>query len=667
MSYSGMIGEHLGRYRVEEEVGQGGMSVVYRGRDTVLQRQVAIKVLHPHLQNRAESRARFEREAQAVAKLSHPNILQIYDFSEAGSTRSYIVTEFIRGKTLRDFIDDRPIAHPEVAAMMGVQLCEAVQHAHELGIIHRDIKPENVMICEDGVLKLMDFGIAQILDAHAMTMTGTLLGSPAHMSPEMIEGLPLDFRADVFSLGTLLYFAATGELPFTGSNPPLVLKAILEGNYTEAEMVNPRVGRTLSRIIDRCLERDAEDRFESMSALRDSLKAFLDDCNLGEVDAWLASYLVEARGTTVRLRGHLLEVLERRGREALKAGRVAQALEYFNRVLAIDPEHEQVLRLIRRIDMRRKVYVYVGAAAMLLVTASVVAWASADPDEPPERPTPAPVLAVDTAQVEDDARFLADATGRQSRKLTRDLAVAQEQIRARAVVAGQQQATSLRVSAESVAQAIAAPDADDPRASNGKNDPKGTARKDDKEALARAGDPAKDGAPIGDATPVKEVAVQEELVLVRFSLQNPKEGISVEVNGQPYTNAQLSKGVRVPRGLIKYTATHALCETWRASIPDGGRDLINVAVKLKFKPGALYVDSGEDRNAFVQIYDITGSQIAHGRSHATISVPIIDPESGRRSLKVNVIPSIAGARPALGRQVIVTAGRPTRLSVNLKP
>ena len=259
-----MIGEILGeKYLVEEEVGQGGMSIVYRGVDTVLKRPVAIKVLHPHLSSRKDSRERFEREAQAIAKLSHPNILQIFDFSEADDHKSFIVTEFIRGSTVRDFIDAYPVQFPEIAAMMGVELCGALEHAHELGIIHRDIKPENVMVCDDGVLKLMDFGIAQIVGSHTMTVTGTLLGSPAHMSPEMIEGLPLDFRADVFSLGTLIYFCATGELPFTGPNPPLVLKAILEGDYVPAEMANPRVGRSLSRLLDRCLARHMEDRFSS--------------------------------------------------------------------------------------------------------------------------------------------------------------------------------------------------------------------------------------------------------------------------------------------------------------------------------------------------------------------------------------------------------------------
>jgi len=207
------------RYRLLREVGQGGMAVVYRAIDETLKREVAIKILHPHLASEPESKARLEREAQSVAKLHHENILEIFDYSGLDSPSSYIVTEFIDGQTLKELLAARPFGYPEIAALVAVEICGALAHAHAAGIIHRDVKPENVMIRKDGVLKLMDFGIAQAIDLQRMTVTGQLLGSPAYMAPELIEGKPLDFRTDVFAVGIMLYQLATGSLPFAGKNP----------------------------------------------------------------------------------------------------------------------------------------------------------------------------------------------------------------------------------------------------------------------------------------------------------------------------------------------------------------------------------------------------------------------------------------------------------------
>jgi serine/threonine protein kinase len=174
------------RYRVIEEVGQGGMAVVYKAHDETLKREVAVKVLHAHLLAETESKTRLEREAQAVAKLHHDNIVQIFDYSGDGSSASYIVTEFIEGQTLKQFMSSRRPPPPEVAALIASEVGGALLHAHSFGIIHRDVKPENVMVRKDGLLKLMDFGVAQIMDLERMTVTGQLLGSPAYIAPEIL-------------------------------------------------------------------------------------------------------------------------------------------------------------------------------------------------------------------------------------------------------------------------------------------------------------------------------------------------------------------------------------------------------------------------------------------------------------------------------------------------
>src|SRR5439155_18031122 len=148
---------------IEEEIGSGGMALVYRALDTALGRPVAIKILHAHLQSHPESRLRFAREAQAVAKLHHPNIVDIYDYSGEEAAVAYIVTEYIRGETLEALLQRRPLRLPETGVLLAIRVCEALAHAHALGVIHRDIKPGNVMIRDDGTVKLMDFGIAQVL------------------------------------------------------------------------------------------------------------------------------------------------------------------------------------------------------------------------------------------------------------------------------------------------------------------------------------------------------------------------------------------------------------------------------------------------------------------------------------------------------------------------
>ncbi|HZI05251.1 MAG TPA: serine/threonine-protein kinase, partial [Archangium sp.] len=174
------IGRNIGRYRILEELGSGGMSVVYKGLDTALDREVAVKVLHPHLANKSESRRRLAREAKAVARLHHPNILEVFDFSAEGAQDAFLVTEYVRGRTLKEYVDELGrLELPELAAMILHEIAAALAHAHESGVIHRDLKPENVMVREDGVLKLMDFGIAKLLDIEErMTVTGALVGSP---------------------------------------------------------------------------------------------------------------------------------------------------------------------------------------------------------------------------------------------------------------------------------------------------------------------------------------------------------------------------------------------------------------------------------------------------------------------------------------------------------
>jgi serine/threonine-protein kinase len=356
------------RYRVIEEVGQGGMAVVYRAQDETLKREVAIKVLHPHLLAEPESKARLEREAQAVAKLQHDNILQVFDYSGTGALSSYIVTEFIDGVTLKQFLTARKTPLPEVAALIAIELGTALAHAHSLGIIHRDIKPENVMVRKDGMLKLMDFGVAQILDLERMTVTGQLLGSPAYMAPELFEGKPLDVRTDIFSVGVMLYQMATGALPFSGRNPHEVLKRIAEGRFPDPRTLNRLVADRLTRIIAKALAKKPDDRYSNIEALVTDLRAYVADGGLENAREEIKHFVVDPDGYEALLGARIVSALVATGRREQAAGKLARALECWNRALALDPQNHDVLKALRKIEGRRRVYragVIVGGAALL--------------------------------------------------------------------------------------------------------------------------------------------------------------------------------------------------------------------------------------------------------------------------------------------------------------
>jgi eukaryotic-like serine/threonine-protein kinase len=347
------VGQTLDKYELLEKVGQGGMAVVYRGRDTSLKREVAVKVLHHHLADHEEARDRFEREAQAVAKLRHENILEIFDYSGKDDGAAYIVTEFIAGQTLKQFITDHGIKYPEIGAMIAVQVCRALGHAHSLGVLHRDVKPENIMIRNDGVVKLTDFGIAQMLDTHRLTVTGQLLGSPAYMSPEHVEGKQLDFRTDVFAVGIVLYQLVTGELPFRGKNPHEILKKIAEGRYPDPQQQQPLVGNRLAAILRKALAREKDDRYADIGQMELALEAYLAQCGLADFPGELGRFFRSPVSYEMALKPRLAAALTTAGRAALVDDRNT-TLELFNRVLTIDPDNAEVIAEIERLSRRAR-------------------------------------------------------------------------------------------------------------------------------------------------------------------------------------------------------------------------------------------------------------------------------------------------------------------------
>ncbi|NMC68487.1 MAG: serine/threonine protein kinase, partial [Myxococcales bacterium] len=365
--------ERIGKYELLESLGAGGMATVYRGRDPDLQRYVAVKMLHPHLCSREESRLRFRREARAVARLKHPAILEVYEAGEDAG-RPFIVSELVLGGSLDAWASARRPLPTEVVAAVGLRVTEGLHAAHQAGIIHRDLKPGNILMGAGGRVKVADFGIAQIVDIEHLTSTGQILGSPAFMSPEHLEGARLDARADVFSFGTLLYWLATGELPFQGPNPHAVLRRVLEAQYPDPARVRPDIGEQLADVIRTCLQRRPEDRYASMADLGSALRAVLAGCGVapGAVDDLVATFERDPEATRAEiLRRREATLLERCRQLARTRGGEAEVRKICSWILAWAPEHREALRLveesIRRWPPSRLTTAFAALAALAVV------------------------------------------------------------------------------------------------------------------------------------------------------------------------------------------------------------------------------------------------------------------------------------------------------------
>src|SRR3954469_19141680 len=272
----------LGRYNIERTLGKGAMGVVYEGLDPRLGRRVAIKtILKSHLDDDTakDYSMRFVREAQAVARLNHPHIVQVYDFGEEGDI-AYLVMEFIKGKELKTFFDaSERFDLKESVRIMG-ELCDALDFAHHAGIIHRDIKPANVMIDAQGRTKLTDFGVARVQDSDKTsverTQAGTMVGTPAYMSPEQITGGNIDKRTDVFSAGIILYQFLTGEKPFTGSGAWTIAKKIIQEEPPLPSSLNNAITPLFDAVVNKALSKNPETRYQSSRDLGIALKRALE-------------------------------------------------------------------------------------------------------------------------------------------------------------------------------------------------------------------------------------------------------------------------------------------------------------------------------------------------------------------------------------------------------
>jgi predicted Ser/Thr protein kinase len=288
LPFDPMIGQTFKHYEVEEPLGKGGMGVVYRARDTRLGRPVALKVLPPEFTQDEGRKSRFFQEARAASAVNHPAIAQVYDVDE-GPEGLFIAMELVEGETVKALIQGRELdllGSLEIA----MQVASGLQKAHEAGIVHRDIKPENIVVTPDGHAKILDFGLAKLLEppeptsaptgeelSHmetlAKTQAGFVLGTLRYMSPEQARGQPVDHRSDIFSLGVVLYEMVTGQLPFDGATPLDTLHALAFEETRPVTAIRPNLPPSLQRVVTRCLRKRALDRYPDAKELITDLKA----------------------------------------------------------------------------------------------------------------------------------------------------------------------------------------------------------------------------------------------------------------------------------------------------------------------------------------------------------------------------------------------------------
>ncbi len=258
--YVGLVFDN--RYRIEKVIGIGGMAIVFKATDMLMRRTVAVKILKDEIAADEQSVKRFINESKAVAMLSHTNIVNIYDVSVRDSIK-YIVMEFVEGITLKNYMKHREVLNLREIVSYTTQILRALDHAHKKGIVHRDIKPQNIMLLKNGVIKVMDFGIAKLPNAETVTMTDKAIGTVFYISPEQVGGRNVDARSDLYSLGSMMYEMATGRMPFTADSPVSVaLKHVNDAPLPPREL-NSHIPAGLEQIILRAMEKEPEERYQS--------------------------------------------------------------------------------------------------------------------------------------------------------------------------------------------------------------------------------------------------------------------------------------------------------------------------------------------------------------------------------------------------------------------
>jgi len=333
-----MINRTVRNFEIKELIATGGMAAIYKAIQTSLDRVVAIKILHGHLAQDKNFITRFEREAKAAANLKHENVVNIIDYGKAEDVY-FIAMEYVDGRSLKELISSIKFVPHDIAFGVAGAIGQGLDHAHRKGVVHRDIKPANILISYDGIVKIADFGLAQAQDLTSVTVTGSIVGTPAYMSPEQAAGKKVDSRTDIFSLGVVLYEMITGIKPFAGENYSSVIHEILMVKPPKPVDANPLVTKEASDIIEKMLEKDFDKRYQNISEVNEDISSYfhrknikISKKNIGEFISTPAEHfknLVEKRKEKHYERGLYFMTL---GLE-----KIDDAINEFSKVLHLDP------------------------------------------------------------------------------------------------------------------------------------------------------------------------------------------------------------------------------------------------------------------------------------------------------------------------------------------
>ncbi len=332
----------LGRYEIEGKLGEGAMGVVYRARDRAVGRPVALKMLSDDLPAEDEILQRFRREAEAIGRLSHPNIVTVYDMGETDG-HLYMAMELLEGEDLRTLIERQaPLAMAD-RVRVALQICEGLAYAHARGVVHRDIKPANLLVTSRGRVKILDFGLARVASRATITRRGVILGTPDYMAPEQASGQGSDHRTDLFSVGSVLYEFLTLQKPFKGRTLHAVLYQIIQSAPDPILTLNPEVPARLAQVVHRMLAKDPEKRPQGLDEVARELRAL--HSGLRRSGGHCALPVPAPPGTPEERRAALRE-RQQRARVAWGAGRSGEALEQLEAALAVEPEDEETWELL---------------------------------------------------------------------------------------------------------------------------------------------------------------------------------------------------------------------------------------------------------------------------------------------------------------------------------
>lgn len=582
-----------GRYELCAEIGQGGMATVYRARDGQLKRQVAIKVLHRHLIRKDEHRQRFRREAEAVARLRHPGIVEVYDLIEIPGEFLAIVMELVEGPSYDVLIDRHGPLLPELASMLVLPVLEALGHAHEQGVIHRDLKPSNILFDEEaGSPRLTDFGIAHVIDDHTLTTTGSVMGSPAFMAPEMVDGGAVTTRTDIFSMGSILFLMTTGEGPFSGRNASELLRNIVEGKQKRADRIHRQVGKSFSQLLDGVLSRAPDERPQSARALGQELQKFLEDFHSAPGPT-LKRWFNNPDEVAAEITEEIIKGLKIQARKAIDDNERHRAMAHLERLMSMapsDPEASQLLDELQNWSpwWRRRPVVLLFVIAALSTVGFFQFRSSTDGAEPMR------LAAVEsTADLESPEFAAAIESTRHAVQYSLSLATASTEA---ALLAGQ---IAADVAALAGSEAPSSPPEPPLEVEVSLSETPSFGEPAISEPVAD--EEASDIAPIApyDESPVQDSVAVPEPRRIRFRVIPAAATISID--GEDYDAMEAARGIELPYGQHSLVARGNCCETHRQILVVDDELDEDQRVVLHWKDG--YIRVSTDREALIWIDD----------------------------------------------------------------